>query len=104
EVTITRHGPIVFEQGGKRYALRWTAFDPKLSAPDSALAINRAANWKEFSAAVGSFTGPAQNAVYADVDGHIGYHVVGMVPVRKEGDGSRPYDGTTDSGEWVSFI
>lgn len=104
EVTVTRHGPIIFEQSGNRYALRWTALDPKLSTPDSGLAINRASNWKEFTAAVTSFTGPAQNAVYADVDGHIGYHVAGMVPIRKEGDGSMPYDGTTDAGEWVSFI
>ena len=25
EVTVTRHGPIIFEGDGKRYALRWTA-------------------------------------------------------------------------------
>ncbi|HMF58397.1 MAG TPA: penicillin acylase family protein, partial [Pyrinomonadaceae bacterium] len=28
-VTVTRHGPIVMEQGGKRYALQWTALAPK---------------------------------------------------------------------------
>ncbi|HYK20355.1 MAG TPA: penicillin acylase family protein, partial [Pyrinomonadaceae bacterium] len=27
EVTVTRHGPIIFEGDGKRYALRWTALD-----------------------------------------------------------------------------
>ena len=35
DVTTTRHGPIVFEKAGKRYALRWTALDPALNTPDS---------------------------------------------------------------------
>ena len=104
EVTVTRHGPIVFEKAGRRYALQWTALNPKLNSADSSYLINRARNWKEFSAALSSFTAPAQNIVYADVDGHIGYHVAGVVPIRKEGDGSLPYDGATDAGEWTSFV
>ncbi len=104
EVTVTRHGPIIFEQTGKRYALRWTALDPKLNSSDSSYLINRARNWKEFSAALTSFTAPAQNIVYADVDGHIGYHVAGVVPIRNQGDGSVPYDGATDAGEWVNHV
>lgn len=104
EVTVTRHGPIVFQKAGRRYALRWTALNPKLNSSDSSYLINRARNWKEFLAALNSFTAPAQNIVYADVDGHIGYHVAGVVPIRKEGDGSLPYDGTTDAGEWTSYV
>jgi penicillin amidase len=104
DVTVTRHGPIVFEKGGKRYALRWTALDPKLSNPDSSYLIDRARNWKEFSTALDSFTAPTQNIVYADIDGHIGYHVAGVVPIRSSGDGSVPYDGSTDTGEWARYI
>jgi acyl-homoserine lactone acylase PvdQ len=29
EVTTTRNGPVILEAGGKRYALKWTALDPK---------------------------------------------------------------------------
>jgi len=104
DVTVTRHGPIVFENAGKRYALRWTALDPKLSNPEATHLMNRAGNWKEFSAALSSFTAPTQNIVYADADGHIGYHAAGVVPIRKSGDGSVPYDGSTDAGEWTSYI
>jgi penicillin amidase len=104
DVTVTRHGPIVFEKAGKRYALRWTALDPKLNSTDSVYLINRARDWKEFSAALSSFTAPTQNIVYADVAGHIGYHAAGVVPIRKTGDGSIPYDGSTDEGEWINFI
>ena len=104
EVTVTRHGPIIFEGDGKRYALRWTALDPAKNNAESSFILNRARNWKEFNEALESFTAPTQNIVYADVDGHIGYHAAGVVPIRKSGDGSVPYDGSTDGGEWTSYI
>jgi penicillin amidase len=104
DVTVTRHGPIIFEGDGKRYALRWTALDPAKNNAGSTFVLNRAHNWKEFNTALESFTAPTQNIVYADVDGHIGYHAAGVVPIRKSGDGSVPYDGSTDAGEWASYI
>jgi penicillin G amidase len=104
DVTVTRHGPIIFEGDGKRYALRWTALDPAKNNADSSYILNRVRNWKEFNDALESFTAPTQNIVYADVDGHIGYHAAGVVPIRKSGDGSVPYDGSTDAGEWTSYI
>jgi penicillin amidase len=104
DVTVTRHGPIIFEGDGKRYALRWTALDASKNNAQSSFVLNRARNWKEFNTALESFTAPTQNIVYADVDGHIGYHAAGVVPIRKSGDGSVPYDGSTDAGEWTSYI
>jgi penicillin G amidase len=104
DVNMTGHGPIVFEKAGKRYALRWTALDPMLNTADSAYLINRARNWKEFTKALESFTAPTQNIVYADTAGHIGYHAAGVIPIRRTGDGSVPYDGSTDAGDWVKFI
>lgn len=104
EVTVTRHGPIIFEGDGKRYALRWSALDPTKNNADSIYILNRARNWKELNTAIESFPAPTQNMVYADVDGHIGYHAAGAVPIRKSGDGSVPYDGATDAGEWTSYI
>lgn len=104
DVTETRHGPIVLEKDSKRYALRWTALDPKLNKATGVYELNRARNWREFTAAIPNYTPPMQNMVYADIEGHIGYYAAGVVPIRKSGDGSVPYDGSTDDGEWVSFI
>ncbi len=104
DVTITRHGPIIFEGDGKRYALRWTAIDPAKNNVEFPYKMNRARNWKEFNDSLESFTAPTQNIVYADVEGHIGYHAAGVVPIRKSGDGSVPYDGSTDAGEWTSYV
>jgi penicillin amidase len=104
DVTVTRHGPIILERDSKSYALRWTALDPKANNADSSYLVAKAQNWKEFTQALRSFTAPSQNVVYADVDGHIGYYAAGVVPIRKSGDGSTPYDGTTDAGEWTGWI
>ena len=104
DVTVTRHGPIILEKDGNRYALRWPALDPDTMESAGLFDANRARNWKEFTTALSHYTGPTQNFVYADVDGHIGYYGAGLIPIRKSGDGSVPYDGSTDSGEWTSFI
>ncbi|HEV7397759.1 MAG TPA: penicillin acylase family protein [Pyrinomonadaceae bacterium] len=104
DVTVTRHGPIVLEKEGRRYALRWTALEPDLNIASANQTLNRARNWKEFTTALRSYTGPTQNMVYADDAGHIGYYAAGKVPIRKSGDGSVPYDGSTDNGEWTSYI
>jgi penicillin amidase len=104
DVTVTRHGPIIYEQGQVRYALRWTALDPALHDIASFHALNRARNWTEFRAALSGYTGPMQNMVYADTSGHIGYYAAGRVPIRKTGDGQTPYDGATDAGEWTGYV
>ncbi|HLL74322.1 MAG TPA: penicillin acylase family protein, partial [Pyrinomonadaceae bacterium] len=104
EVTVTRHGPIVTERAGARYSLRWTALDQNANEFVAFYKLNRARNWDEFRAALSEYRGPTQNFIYADTRGHIGYYGAGMIPVRKSGDGSVPYDGSTDAGEWTGFI
>ena len=104
DITITRHGPIILEKGTTRYALRWTLVDPATLETQGIFALNRAQNWKEFTAGLSTYYGPTQNFVYADVEGHIGYYGAGRIPIRKDGDGSVPYDGSTDDGEWTGFI
>ena len=104
EVTVTRHGPVVVESGGARYALRWTALDPSAADFDAFYRLNRARDWDGFRAALSTYMGPTQNFVYADTKGHIGYYGAGLIPVRRSGDGSVPYDGATDEGEWLRNI
>jgi penicillin amidase len=104
EVTVTRHGPVVLKKGADAYALRWTALSPTSNEFTAFYKLNRARNWKEFGEALSGYGGATQNFVYADVDGHIGYYGAGLIPVRSSGDGSVPYDGAKDEGEWKGFI
>ena len=104
DVVETRNGPIILEDGGKRYSLKWTARDPKNSEFESFYFLNRAKDWKSFKTAIRAYGGATQNFIYADVKGNIGWYAAGRIPIRKVGDGSLPYDGSTDDGEWVGNI
>jgi penicillin amidase len=104
DVTVTRHGPIVFEKDGLRYALAWPALDPTSNELEVYYWMNRARNWREFRAALSRYTGMPFSYVYADVSGHIGFWAAGRYPIRKSGHGEIPYDGATEAGDWTSYI
>ena len=104
DVVITRHGPIitVLVPGEKRkLALRWTLYD---GLNDPFFDVDSAQNWQQFTQALSTWDAPAQNAVYGDVDGHIGYHATGHIPIRANGDGSLPENGSDDAHEWTGYI
>ncbi len=82
-------------------SLAWTALQPSATA-DAILELNRASDWDEFRAAAADFTAPAQNLVYADREGHIGYQAPGLVPIRKSGnDGRLPSAGWRPENDWT---
>jgi len=101
---VTRHGPVFLSDENHGYALRWAAAEPS-SFQFPFLEIDRARNWEEFTRAIARFPGPGQNFVYADVDGNIGYHATGRLPIRPDGcRGDVPADGPAGDCEWQGFI
>lgn len=132
EITVrsTRHGPVISDtygplkdQGDPKdtefvpfkdrtgvdvpesyvIALAWTALTP--STPFEAIwGFDQAQNWEEFREAASNFHVPAQNLLYADVDGNIGYQMPGDIPIRSKGDGTVPVPGWTDEYEWEGMI
>jgi penicillin amidase len=93
DVTDTQHGgaetPIIsgpeaiYPKEKRALAVRWTIYDPAtVRAPF--FAVDAATDWKSMLAAIANFDGPTQNMMYADDQGHIGYHAVGKIPVRGE--------------------
>jgi penicillin amidase len=102
-IFVTRHGPLLAGAGGERLSLRWTAAEPGLFQ-FPIIEIDRARNWQEFTAALSRFPGPGSNFVYADVDGNIGYHAAGKLPIRRGWLGDLPVDGASGDFEWQGFI
>jgi penicillin amidase len=102
-IVATRHGPVMKQDGNTGYALRWTATEPGGLA-NTYNRLGKAQNWKEFREIMKNVWGPAQNAVYADVKGNIGYVMGARVPVRKKGHGEVPVPGDTDQYEWKGYI
>ncbi|MGB5015320.1 MAG: penicillin acylase family protein [Pyrinomonadaceae bacterium] len=104
DVMETRNGTVITDDVGKKYALKWTARDPKNLSLEAFPLINRAKDWASFKAALTRFGGPAHNFVYADVKGNIGWHIAGAIPIRRNGEGALPYDGATTDGDWLGDI
>jgi penicillin amidase len=102
-IFVTRHGPVVAIEDNNYYSLQWTAADAA-SFTFPFLELNRAGNWTEFTAAIARFPGPGQNFVYADVEGNIGYHATGHLPIRKNCKGDVPADGASGECEWQGYI
>ena len=106
-VRSTRHGPLINEviggvrpsDGANAVALEWTALTPGRTA-DAIFALDEATDWQEFRAAAALFDVPAQNLVYADTGGTIGYQAPGRIPVRESGDGTVPVPGWTGEYDW----
>ncbi|HLS74142.1 MAG TPA: penicillin acylase family protein [Actinomycetaceae bacterium] len=96
--------------GGYAVALSWTALDPGRTG-DAIFALNRATNADDVAAAAALFEVPAQNIVFATVEGDIGYQAPGRVPVRQEvddgpvpSDGSWPRPGWDGRYDWAGFV
>ncbi len=129
-VRLTRHGPVISDTYGPLkdtldekdkdaqpfrekvgielpdhyvIAMRWTALEPA-TVFEAIWGFNKARNWLEFRHAAQAFAVPAQNLIYADVDGNIAYQMPGRIPIRANGDGRLPVSGWTDDYEWLGYI
>lgn len=85
-------------------ALRWTALETG-TITIAIMGINKAKNFEEFRNAVKYWDCPAQNMIFADTAGNIGYQMPGRVPIRSKNHNSLlPVPGWTDEYEWKGYI
>ncbi len=103
DLKFTRHGPVLWSDGKRALALRWVGAEPGTAGYLGSLAVDRAQNWQEFEAAMPRWKVPSENVVYADIDGNIGEHSVGLAPLRKNWTGLLPVPGT-GAFEWSGFV
>jgi penicillin amidase len=110
DVQLTAHGPLlnpILEKEKRPIALKWTLYDPTLNSLPL-YQLNVASNWKEFSAALATWSWPTQNVVYSDDQGHIAYHAIGKVPIPFLGNQvpfhHKHLDLRQGTNEWVDHI
>ncbi|HUG29785.1 MAG TPA: penicillin acylase family protein [Candidatus Limnocylindria bacterium] len=125
-VRSTIHGVVLSDvdtrlEGGPVLAMRWTTTAEPDLAIESFFGVNTATTFDEFRAAFAGYGSPSQNFVYADVDGHIGYVLPGLIPVRDKAGvdvpcpdegacrilystGERVRDGTSGLDEWTGYV
>jgi len=84
-------------------ALRWTALEPGTTF-DAFSLLNDAQDFQAFREAASILQVPAQNLLYADVDGNIGYQMPGLIPIRSGYDGRWPVPGWSSELGWDGYI
>ncbi len=107
--TIRRsiHGTIMSDVGitHNDYVLaqHWTGAEPsyELIALDK---MTMARNYTEFIEGQKFWWTISQNIVFADIYGNIAIRPTGHWPIRAEGYGGLPFNGSAGEGEWVDFI
>jgi penicillin amidase len=89
-------------------SLAWTGLLPGHTA-DAIFKINTATSFAQFRDAAKDFAVPAQNLLYADTAGHIGYQAPGQVPIRASSTagappGYWPAPGWDPAYDWKGFV
>lgn len=108
-VTYTHQGPVVYDSSfhganeKSHFAYRWIAHDPSEEVI-TFYKLNRAKNHADYMDALNHYSSPAQNFVFACVNGDIAMRIQGKYPIRRKNEGKFILDGTKSSSDWQAFI
>jgi penicillin G amidase len=105
ELKFTRHGPVLFEDRAhhKAYALRAAWLEQGGAPYLASLRMDQATNWDEFREACTYSRMPAENMLWADRKGSIGWQAAGVQPLRRNWSGLLPVPGD-GRYEWEGFL
>jgi penicillin amidase len=105
EYKYTRHGPVLFEDKSrnKAYALRAAWMEVGGAPYLASLRMDQARSWEEFRDACSYNRIPAENMVWADRKGNIGYQAAGIQPLRRNWSGLIPVPGD-GRYEWEGYL
>jgi penicillin amidase len=101
----TVHGPVTFidEDLNKAVAVECAWLEPGGAPYLASLRMDQSQSWEEFREACAYNHIPAENMVWADKDGNIGWQATGITPLRKNHSGLLPSlgDGSMD---WEGYL
>lgn len=100
-VKVSRLGPVL-EDNGRVYA-RHSVMNYPPTILEAFHRMNFSSTMEEFISGLKMFSSPAQNTVVADKQGNIAYYPTGLVPRRKNGNGSLPVPANQSSDIWDGF-
>lgn len=105
ELKFSRHGPVIYTERARNraFAVRSGWFEAGMAPYFGSINYMFAKNFQEFKLALLHWGAPAENQVYADVKGNIGWVSGGLAPVRPNWDGLLPVPGD-GRYEWAGFL
>jgi len=105
---VTEFGPVIFEspeESTPDLAMQWIGHQPSISPEMSAFFhAMKCRDYDCYKEATGNFQSPAQNFIYADVQGNIGLRINGDLPVKYEGEGRLVKRGNMSNHKWSTII
>lgn len=106
-IIMTHLGPVVYhdfptQDSPKNFALQWMAHQASQEYL-TFYQLNRAKNFEDYLDALRFYECPAQNFVFASVDGDIGLRQQGKFPILDKNEGVFFMDGSTNEA-WDEFI
>jgi penicillin amidase len=87
----------------KLLTFKWTGFEYS-DELNTFYKLDNARNWDEFTTGLKDFNAPATNFVYGDINGNIGYHVGGKIPIRKTNNNTGYIFPQTGELDWDGYI
>ncbi len=105
EHKYTRHGPVTYAdlKNNKAYAVRCGWLEPGGAPYLASLRMCQATTWEEFREACSYSHIPAENMIWVDRKGNIGWQAVGVAPIRKNWSGLVPVPGD-GRYEWSGYL
>lgn len=112
-VRETYHGPVMSDAvaeaddllaEGQALALAWPALLSDDRSGEALYRLNRAEGVPQAIAVLRDLHAPQQSMILADDRGRIALLAPGRVPIRGQGDGSRPVPGAEGLYDWIGFI
>lgn len=102
---FSAHGPVTFIDSihNIAYAVKCGWLEKGCAPYLTSLRMNQAKNWDEFRTACSYSFIPAENMVWIDKRGHIGWQTVGIAPVRQHHSGMVPVPGD-GKYEWSGYL
>jgi len=104
-IRYTHWGPVTDTGDHKDMAMKWIGHQ-RSTANDIAYLqkIDKAKNLHDYREAMEAFQYPAQNKVFASVQGDIAISVAGVIPLRPEGLGQYVIKGDNSRNDWQGYI
>ena len=108
KIRLTRRGPVVSDvfpdlNTKNVLTLRWASFDT--IQPDIGLdRIMYARSVSDIRSALKNLNFVALNFVFADKHGNIGWQTSGKLPIRRQKDGTLPFEVSDSQDNWIGWI
>ncbi|MCX8514033.1 MAG: penicillin acylase family protein, partial [Burkholderiales bacterium] len=109
DILISDKGPIISANNSaieslnlkQQFAIKWPALESTDITAQALIGIQTSKNWHQFTQQLKNFTSPSISVLYADIQGNIGYYLLGRTPIRNGFSGVLPVN---ENKNWSGYI